>query len=111
MGPDFALTPEGVAVVPLPLFDEVGCYADSRHGVWHVRHQLARLLEAAVQAGLVEAGEAQPTVEALFREPTDDCAEMDEGLEMLNQKAVADGLRFEWSDGDLVLMEVTDDEA
>lgn len=80
--------------------DDVGCWADSSHGIAHVRAVLADLVASYCKA--------PDLVRALNGECSDDASEEYEAIDLLNEHACADDVYFEFADGDLVLFHSAD---
>lgn len=73
--------------------DNTGCYADACFGHDHIRERLADLCEEYGNDALADV---------LRESMSDDASEEDDALEWLNETA-CENVRFELSDGDLML--------
>lgn len=88
-----------------------GCFGDGAFGHQHVRERLATLLEELAAGPLIPEASTRADAEGLAEElrgpMSDDASEEIAGLEMLNDWGV-DGVHFDFVDGDLISMPVSD---
>ena len=102
---DTTKLPDAVRLIYFKAKD-VGCFADGTYGHQHIRERLATEVETIARR-TVKVDEVKDLLASLRGEMSDDASEEDEALDFLNSYA-ASNVRFEFVDGDLML--VTDDE-
>lgn len=84
--------------------NDVGCYADGSLGHAYVRGVLATLLERLPESHDDTDASRYQLANELREDMTDDAGEEDDALEIL-QEHTAEGLTWEFHEGDLILGE------